>query len=115
MPEATTAPPRGAGDRRLRPDRRLRSAALTERDGSIDRLCFPRFDSPACFAALLGTSENGRWLIAPAGEISVRRWYCPETLVLETEFTTPSGVASVRFRKVCCDEHRSSNHGRAPP
>ena len=72
------------------------TAALVGRDGSIDWLCFPRFDSSACFAALLGTPEHGRWLIAPAGEIlSVRRWYRGDTAVLETEFTTADGVASV--------------------
>ena len=52
------------------------TAALVARDGSIDWLCFPRFDSGACFAALLGTPEHGRWLLAPAGEIqSVSRRY----------------------------------------
>src|SRR5215216_3304365 len=72
------------------------SAALVSRTGSIDWLCWPRFDSDACFAALLGTPDNGRWLLAPAGEIrSVRRHYRDETLVLETEFTTDSGTVAV--------------------
>src|SRR5215213_5254996 len=72
------------------------SAALVGRDGSIDWLCFPRFDSPACFAALLGTSEHGRWQIAPAEPVrQVRRRYRPGTLILETEFTTDSGRVSV--------------------
>ena len=47
----------------------LESAALVNRDGSIDWCCFPRFDSGACFAALLGTPENGRWSISPVGEV----------------------------------------------
>src|SRR6476660_249468 len=65
------------------------SAALVGRDGSIDWLCWPRFDSAACFAALLGTAENGRWLIAPSSRtFSSRRAYRPDTLVLETEFET---------------------------
>ena len=68
------------------------TAALVGRDGSIDWLCWPRFDSPACFAALLGTSEHGRWRIAPAGEAArSRRRYRRDTLILETEFTTPEG------------------------
>src|SRR5213083_849619 len=67
----------------------LHTAALVGRDGSIDWLCLPRFDSPACFAALLGTRDHGRWLIAPAGEIkAVRRRYIEDTLVLQTEFET---------------------------
>src|SRR3954469_5050861 len=72
------------------------SAALVARDGSIDWLCLPRFDSGACFAALLGTPEHGRWLLAPAGEIirSTRR-YEPGTLVLETEHETSTGTVSV--------------------
>jgi GH15 family glucan-1,4-alpha-glucosidase len=56
------------------------TVALVGRDGSIDWLCFPRFDSGACFAALLGTEENGRWRVAPVGEIlAVRRRYRPGT------------------------------------
>lgn len=74
----------------------LHTAALVGNDGSIDWLCLPRFDSPACFAALLGESENGRWLLAPAGEIgTVRRRYRPDTLVLETEYETSDGLVVV--------------------
>jgi GH15 family glucan-1,4-alpha-glucosidase len=72
------------------------TAALVARDGSIDWLCLPRFDSGACFAALLGTPENGRWLIQPAGEIKqVRRRYRPETLILETDFETDEGEVTL--------------------
>src|SRR5688572_21209408 len=72
------------------------TAALVARDGSIDWLCFPRFDSRACFAALLGTPEHGRWRIAPSEPVtSVRRWYRGDTLILETEFTTAEGVVAV--------------------
>ncbi|SFI14453.1 glycoside hydrolase family 15 protein [Planctomicrobium piriforme] len=68
------------------------SAALVGNNGSIDWLCFPRFDSAACFAALLGTPDNGRWQIAPVEDVlSVKRRYRPETLILETEFQTASG------------------------
>ncbi|GAC1332469.1 MAG: glycoside hydrolase family 15 protein [Mycobacteriales bacterium] len=70
--------------------------ALVGIDGSIDWLCLPRFDSGACFAALLGDDRNGRWLITPKGPIrSVRRRYLPQTLVLVTEFVTPEGVVRV--------------------
>jgi GH15 family glucan-1,4-alpha-glucosidase len=72
------------------------SAALVGRDGSIDWWCTPRFDSPACFAALLGTPDNGRWRIGPAGRVrEVRRRYRDDTLVLETEFRTSSGTVRV--------------------
>jgi GH15 family glucan-1,4-alpha-glucosidase len=73
-----------------------RTAALVGRDGSIDWLCMPRFDSGACFAALLGDRENGRWLLAPRGKIrKVRRHYRESTLVLETEFETSEGVVAI--------------------
>jgi GH15 family glucan-1,4-alpha-glucosidase len=72
------------------------SAALVAKDGSIDWLTFPRFDSAACFAALLGKPEHGRWQIAPAGGVqAVRRHYRDGTLVLETEFQTEDGVVAV--------------------
>ena len=72
------------------------TAALVGRDGSIDWLCLPRFDSGACFAALLGTPEHGRWLIAPQGQPrAVRRCYRQGTLVLETELQTDDGVIAV--------------------
>ena len=70
------------------------TAALVSRDGSIDWLCWPRFDSAACFAALLGTPDNGRWRLAPNSETSeVRRCYRPGTLILETEYRTETGAA----------------------
>ncbi len=73
-----------------------RTAALVGRDGSIDWLCCPRFDSAACFAALLGTAENGRWLIAPKQPAPrIQRRYRAGTLVLETEFETETGRAAV--------------------
>ncbi|HYM28837.1 MAG TPA: glycoside hydrolase family 15 protein, partial [Steroidobacteraceae bacterium] len=72
------------------------SAALVGRDGSIDWLCWPRFDSAACFAALLGEPKHGRWKIAPAGgEPAARRRYRGDTLVLETDFETPEGAVTV--------------------
>jgi GH15 family glucan-1,4-alpha-glucosidase len=68
------------------------TAALVGRDGSIDWLCFPRFDSAACFAALLGEEKHGFWRLSPVDEIrSLRRHYRPDTLVLETEFETTNG------------------------
>jgi GH15 family glucan-1,4-alpha-glucosidase len=74
----------------------LQTAALVGRDGSIDWLCLPRFDSPACFAALLDGDRAGRWLLAPAaGRPSTRRRYRGESLVLETEWETTSGTVRV--------------------
>ncbi|GGA75852.1 glucoamylase [Pseudoclavibacter endophyticus] len=72
-----------------------RSAALVGMDGSIDWLCLPRFDSHACFAALLGDESNGRWLLAPDGDATCTRRYLDDTLVLESTYTTASGKARV--------------------
>lgn len=70
------------------------TGALVGRNGSIDWLCLPRFDSGACFAALLGTVENGRWLLSPKeSDCKVTRRYLPDTLILETEFETSEGGA----------------------
>jgi GH15 family glucan-1,4-alpha-glucosidase len=72
------------------------TAALVGRNGSIDWLCWPRFDSPACFAALLGSGDNGFWKISPVAErYSAKRHYRPGTLVLETEFETAEGAVSL--------------------
>ena len=72
------------------------TAALVGTDGSVDWLCWPRFDSDACFAALLGTSEHGRWLLAPSEAITrVTRRYRGDTLVLETRFETEHGAVLV--------------------
>ena len=74
----------------------LQTSALVGRDGSLDWLCVPRFDSPACFAALLGDPSHGRWLVAPSGPVeTVSRRYRGSTLILETEFTTSAGRARV--------------------
>jgi GH15 family glucan-1,4-alpha-glucosidase len=72
------------------------TAALVGRDGSIDWLCWPAFDSDACFAALLGDDRHGRWLIAPAEEITrISRRYWDNTLILETRFETASGAVAL--------------------
>lgn len=72
------------------------TAALVGRDGSIDWLCVPRFDSGACFAAMLGGPEHGRWLLAPQGEVTrASRKYRDGTLILETEFETADGTVAV--------------------
>jgi GH15 family glucan-1,4-alpha-glucosidase len=74
----------------------LQAAALVGRTGSIDWLCFPRFDSGACFAALLGTEDNGRWVIEPDDPAhSVSRRYRGQTLILETVWETATGAARV--------------------
>jgi GH15 family glucan-1,4-alpha-glucosidase len=71
----------------------LQTAALVGRDGSIDWACFPRFDSGACFAALLGDEEHGRWVVAPVSDFwETGRRYRPRTLVLETEWETDTGA-----------------------
>jgi GH15 family glucan-1,4-alpha-glucosidase len=97
------------------------SAALVSRDGSIDWLCWPRFDSDACFAALLGTPENGRFRIAPKGEIkSVTRRYRPDTLILETRFETADGAVTlidfmpIRGKNPDCVRIVVGERGRVP-
>src|ERR1700732_4008167 len=72
------------------------TAALISRDGSIDWLCLPRFGAGACFAALLGTPQHGRWLLTPADEVrATRRRYREGTLVLETDYETDDGAVTV--------------------
>ncbi|WP_234680159.1 glycoside hydrolase family 15 protein [Bradyrhizobium monzae] len=72
------------------------TAALVGRNGSIDWLCWPAFDSDACFAAILGTHKNGRWLVAPSDEITtISRRYLGDTLILETRFETRDGAVSL--------------------
>ena len=74
----------------------LRAAALVGRNGSVDWLCLPRFDSPSCFSALLGDERHGRWLLAPADEVlTTTRRYRPDTLILDTDFETADGVVRV--------------------
>ena len=73
----------------------LRTAALVGRNGSIDWLCLPRFDSPACLAALLGTEEHGHWQLCPEGVYTSERRYVGNSGVLETTFTTATGVVSL--------------------
>jgi len=73
----------------------LQTAALVERGGSIDWLCFPRFDSGACFASLLGSPDNGRWLVAPVNGGTTRRRYLHDTFVLETIWESDEGSVRV--------------------
>ncbi|HEX4686699.1 MAG TPA: glycoside hydrolase family 15 protein [Nocardioides sp.] len=72
-----------------------RTAALVGMNGSIDWLCVPRFDSTACFAALLGDEENGRWQLCPIGEYEVSRTYVENSAALQTTYTTPTGVVTL--------------------
>ena len=84
-----------------------RTVALVARDGSIDWLCLPRFDSPACFAALLGGPEHGRWLIAPQEPVvRCTRRYLPDTAVIETCFETERGAVALISREI--DQGRST-------
>src|SRR5262249_40911511 len=101
-PPATPPQPRGLRNswRAPREDYALigdcETAALVSRAGSIDWLCWPRFDSAACFAALLGTEDHGRWLIAPADETAhTSRRYRKDTVVLETRHESSEGAATV--------------------
>ena len=74
----------------------MQSVALIGTDGSVDWLCLPRFDSEACFAALLGTDNHGHWRIAPgAGAARATRRYAGDTLILETNWETPDGAVRV--------------------
>jgi GH15 family glucan-1,4-alpha-glucosidase len=74
----------------------MQSTALVARDGAVDWLCLPRFDSASCFSALLGDERHGRWLLAPADEVrATSRRYRPGTLVLETDFETAEGAVRV--------------------
>ncbi len=71
------------------------TAALVGRDGSVDWLCLPRFDSPACFAALLGEPRNGRWLLGPVGDYESSRRYIGHSAALESTYTTDSGTLRI--------------------
>jgi GH15 family glucan-1,4-alpha-glucosidase len=73
----------------------MQTSALISADGTVDWLCLPRFDSDACFAALLGTDDHGSWRLAPSGQASRTRRYAGETLILETNWTTETGTARV--------------------
>jgi GH15 family glucan-1,4-alpha-glucosidase len=74
----------------------MQAAALVGRDGAVDWLCLPRFDSASCFSALVGDERHGRWLLGPAGEVSLSsRRYRPGTLVLESDFETADGTVRV--------------------
>ncbi len=110
-----TKPPSRSGQRALGAGKRIEdygfignllSCALVAKDGSIDWLCLPRFDSDACFAALLGTEDNGYWRIAPAEEVvKVTRRYRDGSMILETTFETKSGtVTLVDFMPLSPDE-----------
>jgi GH15 family glucan-1,4-alpha-glucosidase len=86
-----------------------RSAALVSRDGSLDWLCWPRFDSPSLFAALLDAARGGRFWIRPTGEFRAARRYLPDTNVLETVFHTPTGVVALRdLMPVATEEEKGS-------
>jgi GH15 family glucan-1,4-alpha-glucosidase len=71
------------------------TAALVGKNGSVDWLCLPRFDSPACFAAILGTADHGHWQLCPHGDYEVTRRYVGESAALETTFTTETGVVTL--------------------
>ena len=79
----------------------LQTAALVGRSGSVDWLPFPRFDSSSCFGAILGGREHGRWLMAPSGGgPATTRRYRGDTLILESEWKTPTGGGRGMVRKI---------------
>src|SRR5262245_61622401 len=92
------------------------TAALVSKSGCVDWLCWPRFDSAACFAALLGDTNNGRWQIAPAAasgthtDVRVQRRYLPDTLILETEFVTADGSTAVLIDFMPLRQGRVASH-----
>jgi GH15 family glucan-1,4-alpha-glucosidase len=94
----------------------MQSVALICTDGSVDWLCLPRFDSDACFAALLGTEDHGQWRIAPtgtAGKSPATRRYAGDTLILETTWETPGGtVRVIDFMPPREGRERDRRHGR---
>jgi GH15 family glucan-1,4-alpha-glucosidase len=90
------------------------SAALVSRDGSIDWLCLPRYDSPAVFARLLDP-DAGHWSIRPAGEYEVRRRYLPGTLVIETTFTTATGEVRLSDAFAAAEGQRGHDLGKRAP
>src|SRR5919199_4378298 len=115
-PAAATAAARGAftpiGDYGLLAD--CNSAALVARDGSIDWLCLPRYDSDAIFARILDP-DGGHWSIRPAGEFSVERRYVPGSLVVETTFTTAGGVVRLRDAMAFAPGQRGHDLGYDAP
>ena len=100
------------GDYALLSDRH--SAALVSRDGSIDWLCFPRFDSPSIFARLLG-DEAGHWSVRATGTTQVTRRYLDRTMVLETTFSTPSGTVTVTDALAMGEGNRGHQLGKDAP
>src|ERR1700745_1308979 len=87
-----------------------RSAALVSRRGSVDRLCFPRFDAPAVFARILD-SEAGHFMIRPAGEFHASRAYVDQTMALETTFGTATGTAVLTGAMAVCRNARGHARG----
>ena len=90
------------------------TAALVARDGSIDWLCFPRYDSPSVFTRLLG-EDAGHWSIRPAGAFTSERRYLPGTLVVETTFTTDTGSVRITDALVFAEGQRGHDLGHETP
>src|SRR3712207_8674274 len=89
-----------------------RSAGLVSRDGSLDWLCLPRFDSPSIFAAVLDAENGGRFLMRPIGEFRTERRYLANTNALETVFLTPTGACVLRDLMLRSEEHKAELHSR---